>query len=65
MLTRLGVYNFEEKTKNLSGGERKRLALVAVLLTPCDILLLDEPTNHLDADMAEWLEGYLKALREH
>lgn len=63
MLTRLGVYNFEEKTKNLSGGERKRLALVAVLLTPCDILLLDEPTNHLDADMAEWLEGYLKGFK--
>ena len=63
MLTRLGVYNFEEKTKNLSGGERKRLALVAVLLTPCDILLLDEPTNHLDADMAEWLGGYLKGFK--
>ena len=63
MLTRLGVYNFEEKTKNLSGGERKRLALVAVLLTPCDILLLDEPTNHLDADMAEWLGGDLKGFK--
>lgn len=60
MLTKLGVDNFEEKTGNLSGGERKRLALVAVLLVPCDILLLDEPTNHLDADMAEWLEDYLK-----
>ncbi|MCI5620576.1 MAG: ABC-F family ATP-binding cassette domain-containing protein [Lachnospiraceae bacterium] len=61
MLTRLGVYNFEETTGHLSGGEKKRLALVAVLLTPCDILLLDEPTNHLDADMAEWLEDYLRS----
>lgn len=60
MLTRLGVTDFEEKTGHLSGGQRKRLALAAVLLTPCDVLLLDEPTNHLDSDMAEWLENYLK-----
>lgn len=63
MLTRLGVVNFEEKTGHLSGGERKRLALVAALLTPCDILILDEPTNHLDADMAQWLEQYLKSYK--
>lgn len=63
MMTRLGIYDFEEKTGHLSGGQRKRLALVAVLLTPCDILLLDEPTNHLDAEMAEWLENYLKNYR--
>lgn len=63
MMTRLGIYDFEEKTGHLSGGQRKRLALVAVLLTPCDVLLLDEPTNHLDAEMAEWLENYLKNYR--
>lgn len=63
MLTRLGVMDFEEKTGHLSGGERKRLALVAALLTPCDILILDEPTNHLDADMAQWLEQYLKSYK--
>lgn len=63
MLTRLGVTEFEEKTGHLSGGERKRLALVAALLTPCDILILDEPTNHLDADMAQWLEQYLKSYK--
>lgn len=63
MMTRLGIYNFDEETGHLSGGQRKRLALVAVLLTPCDVLILDEPTNHLDAEMAEWLENYLKSYR--
>ena len=63
MLTKLGVTDFEEKTGHLSGGQRKRLALVAVLLTPCDVLILDEPTNHLDSDMAEWLENYLKSYK--
>lgn len=63
MMTRLGITDFEEETGHLSGGQRKRLALVAVLLTPCDVLILDEPTNHLDAEMAEWLENYLKNFR--
>ncbi len=60
MLTRLGVSDFEAKCGLLSGGERKRLALVAALLSPSDLLILDEPTNHLDADMADWLEEQLK-----
>lgn len=63
MMTKLGIYDFAEETGHLSGGQRKRLALVAVLLTPCDVLVLDEPTNHLDSDMAEWLENYLKSYR--
>lgn len=63
MMTKLGIYDFDEKTGHLSGGQKKRLALVAVLLTPCDVLLLDEPTNHLDAEMAEWLENCLKNYR--
>ena len=63
MLTRLGITNFEQKTRELSGGQRKRLALVSVLLTPCDVLILDEPTNHLDSEMAEWLEDQLKTFR--
>ena len=63
MMTRLGILDFEEKTGHLSGGQRKRLALVAVLATPCDVLILDEPTNHLDHDMAEWLENYLKGYK--
>lgn len=60
MLTKLGVCDFDAKCGTLSGGERKRLALVAALLTPSDLLILDEPTNHLDADMADWLEEQLK-----
>ena len=59
-LTRLGIINFTQKTKELSGGQKKRLALAAILLVPCDILLLDEPTNHIDHEMADWLEDYLK-----
>ena len=60
MLTRLGVTDFTAKCATLSGGQKKRLALVRVLLTPCDILILDEPTNHLDQAMADWLEETLK-----
>ena len=60
MMTRLGITDFEQKTSELSGGQRKRLALVSVLITPCDILILDEPTNHLDSEMAEWLENQLR-----
>lgn len=63
MLTRLGVYNFEQKCKELSGGQKKRLALVAVLLSSADLLVLDEPTNHLDNEMSDWLEEMLKKRR--
>lgn len=63
MMTRLGITDFEQKTSELSGGQRKRLALVSVLITPCDILILDEPTNHLDSEMAEWLENQLCGFR--
>ena len=63
MLTRLGITDFEQKTRELSGGQRKRLALVSVLITPCDVLILDEPTNHLDSEMADWLENKLQAFR--
>ena len=63
MMTRLGIKDFMQSAGQLSGGQRKRLALISTLLSPADILLLDEPTNHLDNDMADWLEDYLKKWR--
>jgi len=63
MMTRLGIKDFMQPAGQLSGGQRKRLALISVLLSPADILLLDEPTNHLDNEMADWLEEYLKKWR--
>lgn len=59
MLNRLKITDFEQKVKELSGGQRKRVALVNALLLPADILILDEPTNHLDHEMADWLEEFL------
>lgn len=63
MLRTLGIVRLEQKISELSGGQRKRLALAEILMQPCDILVLDEPTNHLDHAMAAWLEDYLKCWR--
>lgn len=63
ILTVLELENFDEKIKNLSGGQKKRAALCKVLLQKPDILILDEPTNHLDNKMSDWLENYLKSFR--
>lgn len=63
MLTVLELENFDEKIKNLSGGQKKRAALCKVLLQKPDILILDEPTNHLDNKMSDWLENYLRNFR--
>ncbi len=63
MLTRLGFADFDQKVGTLSGGQRKRVALVAALVHPADILVLDEPTNHLDSQMVAWLEEWLRSFR--
>ena len=60
ILNQLGVPRFDQPVGQLSGGERRRVALAAVLARPCDVLLLDEPTNHLDDRMVNWLEDFLK-----
>ena len=63
MLTKLGFTDFDQKVGTLSGGQRKRVALVTALVHPADILILDEPTNHLDSEMVAWLEQQLQKFR--
>lgn len=63
MLTKLGITEFDAKLSTLSGGQRKRAALAAVLTHPSDLLILDEPTNHLDNAATDWLEKYLNSRR--
>lgn len=59
VLTKLGITDFDTPMGQLSGGQKKRVAIASALLHPCEILILDEPTNHLDNEMIEWLETYL------
>ena len=59
ILTRLRITGLEQPVATLSGGQRKRVALAAILIDDPDVLILDEPTNHLDLDMVEWLEDFL------
>lgn len=59
ILTKLGIYDFDQDVGILSGGQKKRVAIASALMTPCEVLILDEPTNHLDNEMITWLENYL------
>jgi len=63
ILTLLKITNLNQKVSQLSGGQRKRLALAHVLTDNPQFLILDEPTNHLDLEMVEWLEDYLNRSR--
>lgn len=59
-LTKLGIMEYDARLEQLSGGQRRRVAMAKVLTGDFDVLLLDEPTNHLDEEMISWLEEYLK-----
>jgi len=59
ILSRFKITDLDQKTGELSGGQRKKLSLAKALLEETDLLILDEPTNHLDIEMIEWLEDYL------
>jgi len=63
VLSKLGIEQFDALMDTLSGGQRKRVALAAALITPSELLILDEPTNHIDTDSVAWLEQYLQKRR--
>jgi ATP-binding cassette subfamily F protein uup len=63
MLTQLDIFDFEKSVRLLSGGQKKRVAIVSALINPSEILILDEPTNHIDNETAAWLEKQLRAYR--
>lgn len=62
-LTKLGITEYDVMIENLSGGQKRKVALAKVLAGDFDVLLLDEPTNHLDDEMIAWLEDYLKGYK--
>ena len=60
ILSKFNIIDFQQRVKDLSGGQKKRLSLALLLIDEPDLLLLDEPTNHLDIEMIEWLEKFLQ-----
>lgn len=63
VLTKLGITEFDKKITELSGGQKKRIAIAKALIQPADLLILDEPTNHLDNETVEWLEKFLQSYK--
>lgn len=63
ILTQLGFADLQQRVRELSGGQKMRVALAGALCRKSDVLLLDEPTNHIDLDMAQWLEDRLLKYR--
>lgn len=60
ILNQLGLGDYDQKIAQLSGGQKRRVALACALAAEAEVLILDEPTNHIDSEMVDWLEGYLK-----
>ena len=60
VLDKLGITDLQQPMRELSGGQRKRVALAGVLVRPSDLLILDEPTNHMDNETVAWLEEVLQ-----
>ncbi|GGA44725.1 ABC-F family ATP-binding cassette domain-containing protein [Paenibacillus physcomitrellae] len=63
VLSKLGIHDFHRKMGELSGGQRKRVAMATALIQPSELLILDEPTNHIDNASVAWLEQYLQKRR--
>ncbi len=61
ILSRLGISNYDIDVAELSGGQRKRIAMAGALINPTELLIMDEPTNHIDNDSVDWLEKYLNS----
>ena len=60
ILNQLGLGDYDQKIAQLSGGQKRRVALACALAAEAEVLILDEPTNHIDSELVDWLEGYLK-----